>query len=154
MDRVGRAGLLATLWLALPACSSTDSTDSDRSISGKDAGTTDPESSTPDPSGGRDDSASACFAACQNSSFSCQARSGTSTALTTVELALDGLVGCVGTTTAGTETKSLKLDCTARKVCVGDSATQTPTTCVSATFSALSFAYASGGGPETVCTRN
>src|SRR5688572_3136560 len=80
-----------------------------------------------DPSGGRDDTAASCFAACQNSTFTCQAKAGASTTVTEAELTPEP-IGCVGTLKKGEEPAvALKLDCGERKVCVGGAPGSDPT---------------------------
>jgi hypothetical protein len=112
----------------------------------------------PDPTGGRDDLAASCFAACQNTAFSCQAKSTSGTTVTAVDLTPDG-TGCSGTITANgaaSETAlAFKLECASRTVCMGSAPGQPPTSCVQATFSAFTFGYTPGsGGSINLCTRN
>jgi hypothetical protein len=111
------------------------------------------DSGTPDPSGGRDDTTASCFAACQNGLFSCQAKSGTSTTVTTADITPEP-AGCGGTLTKGTEVVALKVDCAERKVCVGSAPGEPASSCVPATFSAFAFAYTPTGGAQNLCTRN
>jgi hypothetical protein len=123
---------------------------------GADAGDPDVVAVTPDDDEGRDNEAASCFAACQNTSFSCQAKAeGQSTAVGTADLMPEG-GGCAGTlTTEGDEAFELELDCSLRTVCVGSAPGEPATVCVSGMFSAFSFAYApSAGGATNICTRN
>ena len=111
----------------------------------------------PDPAGGRDDNAASCYAACQNTSFTCQTKGTATTTITTAELALDDR-GCSGTMSIGsanpTENVALKIDCRSREICKGAAPEQPATTCVAGTYSAFSFAYANAAGGTTLCTRN
>lgn len=152
-------GLLAASSAA--ACSSEDGGGTDRSStgsggSGADAGT-DAAAPQADPNQGRDDLPASCFAACSNADFSCQAKTASGTSVTTAELAPDS-EGCSGTLTtasaSGDTVVAMKVDCLARKVCLGSAAGQPATSCVAATYSATSFAYALSSGALNVCTRN
>jgi hypothetical protein len=112
----------------------------------------------PDPSGGRDDNAASCYAACQNTAFTCQTKGASTTAISTAELAVDER-GCSGTivasgAAAGEEGAALKLDCHDRTICKADAPGQPATACVAGVYSAFSFAYALAGGGTMVCTRN
>jgi hypothetical protein len=111
----------------------------------------------PDFSGGRDDKASSCYAACQNVSFTCQAKGDSSLTFTTADLAAEE-TGCSGTLTAAggpPQAVAMKVDCSTGKICKGEAPGQPATSCASGTFSAFSFAYApSPGGAMNVCTRN
>lgn len=118
----------------------------------KDAGLTE---AGVDPNGGRDSDPASCFATCSNTAFTCQAKSGTATVVTQAELspAEDG-TGCVGSLKDGAGTVALKLDCPQVKVCIGGTPGTTPTDCVAATFSAMTYGYTPNGGVLTVCTRD
>lgn len=111
----------------------------------------------PDPAGGRDDNAASCYAACQNTAFTCQTKGTPTTIITTAEMAVDDR-GCSGTTTVDGsstgESVALKLDCHSREICKGAAPDQPATACVPGTYSAFSFAYANAGGGTTLCTRN
>ena len=132
----------------LVACASEESSGDPRggstssSSSGSSSG-----SATPDPTGGRDDKPASCFAACQNSSFNCEAK-GASTVLK-ADLVLEG-PGCHGLLkNADGSSVELKLDCNGgqiSQVCVNSA-------CGAALFSAFSFSYTPAGGASTVCTR-
>ncbi len=112
-----------------------------------DAGADAASPGTPAPGGGRDGTGISCFAACQNTSISCQNAKSTSAA--SGSLILDGDRGCTGSLTAGEETTAITLDCTKAEVCTG-----TPPACVPATFSAFTFAYTPAGKLEELCTRD
>jgi hypothetical protein len=157
--------LLVVTVMATVACSSGDSSSDRTSVpttgdGGADAAAADAAPTPLDPTGGRDDNASSCFAACQNTGFTCQTKGdSTSAALATVELAPDAS-GCSGVLTTGAATASekvvsIKLDCLQGLLCRGEAAEAPATDCVPATFSAFSFAYApTAGGASSVCTRN
>jgi hypothetical protein len=98
---------------------------------------------------GRDETPASCFAACQNTEFSCQTQSGTNRTPTLAELS-PSATGCVGTSKAGASTQPLELDCTQAKACWGPEGSRT---CATAAFSALSFAFARGAAGTTICTR-
>lgn len=99
---------------------------------------------------GRDETPASCFAACQNTAFSCQTKAGTTRTTTLAELS-PSPTGCVGSSKAGASTQPLELDCTQAKACWGPEGGRT---CVSAAFSALSFAFDRGGAAgTTICTR-
>ncbi len=108
-----------------------------------------------DRNGGRDASAASCFAACQNTSFTCQAKDGAAARTTSrVELTLDA-TGCTGSVTIGTSAAvALRLDCVEAQVCIGGSPGSTPTDCVDATFSAFTYAFTPEDGAFTLCTRD
>jgi hypothetical protein len=125
----------------------------------EDGGGPDADAAMPEaaPNGGRDDNASSCFAACQNSGFTCQAK-GDST-IVTVEMLLDPK-GCTGTLTTGSTTPTessvaITIECAKGEICRGASPGAPADLCVSGLFSAFSFSYVpSAGAPENVCTRN
>lgn len=104
-----------------------------------------------DKAGGRDEAPSSCFAACQNSFFTCQTKVGSKTTITQVDLVLEG-AGCEGTLTEDDGSAvPIELNCTRAEVCIGSSSSAD---CLAATFSALSFAYPSDDDALTICTRN
>jgi hypothetical protein len=127
---------------------------SESTDAGADAEAAAPE---PAPNGGRDQSGSSCYAACQNGSFTCQEKSATSTVVTTASMVLDAK-GCSGTLTTGSAmgpAVALTIDCTTIQICRGAAAGEPATVCVSGTFSAFTFAYEpSAGAPKNVCTRD
>ncbi|MBX3222333.1 MAG: hypothetical protein KF795_17570 [Labilithrix sp.] len=107
-----------------------------------------------DRNGGRDTSAASCFAACQNTAFTCQAKNGSRTTVSEAELTLDA-TGCTGSLKQGTAAAvALRLDCAEAQVCIGGAPGTTPSDCVDATFSAFTYGYTPSGGVLTVCTRN
>lgn len=151
--------------VATPACSSED-TGADRTSvppagDGGTGGDADAASATPDPTGGRDAAASSCYAACQNTGFTCQMNGDPKAeSLFTLSLVPDD-EGCSGTLTTGEATANertveIKLQCRGAKVCIADAPGQPATACVTATFNAFTFAYtsAAAGGAANVCTRN
>lgn len=153
MIRLFDRGCMVTLFcLGLLACSAEPTSEERRSVQGggQDGGSNTADGGAIDPSGGRDDAASSCFAACQNTSFSCKTKDG---AVTIADLAPDPM-GCTGTLKRAAEVIALKLDCVGRKVCAGGPPGQPPTSCVPGTFSAFSFAYTPSGAPPNVCTRD
>jgi hypothetical protein len=149
---------LVPLACSLLACSESSSDDDRRSVSsssgnngGRDAGLTE---AGVDPNDGRDSEPASCFAACQNTAFTCQAKGASSTTITEAELVIGGS-GCTGTLkTSGGTTVALKLDCAERTVCIGGAPGTTPTDCAPGTFSAFSYAYTPKDDVLTVCTRN
>jgi hypothetical protein len=123
----------------------TESTSSDRKSAGSsptdDAGASDAatEAAVADPNDGRDSDPASCYAACQNTSFTCGSL--------VANLAPDS-AGCTGTIgPEGGASSTLKLDCGARNVCI-DSA------CGGGTFSAFTFSYTPAGGAKVICTRD
>ena len=122
--------------------SSEDPSDGGTSSNGGDA----------DPTGGRDDDAASCFAACQNTAFSCQPKGGGT--ISTADLFPDAN-GCTGTLTTDGAASALKVDCLARQICTGADPAGEATACGGATYSAFSFAFTpTGADGELVCTRN
>lgn len=100
---------------------------------GGDAGVADPED-------GRDEDPASCYAACSNTTFTCS-----SNVVATLAPEQTGCTGTVGP--AGGATKTLKLDCGAKKVCIDG-------TCIDGKFSAFTFAYTQAGATEVICTRD
>lgn len=155
------ATLLATLLLAACAAETAEPTTRNTG-STTDAGSAEP----PVPPGaagndGREDSASMCFAACQNVAFSCKGTGGAKQLAFVAQLAFE-MPGCKGTFAEGTSSSpsaasgvTLAVDCSTRNVCLGASAGADPSTCEKGTFSAFSFAFplASASGATVVCTR-
>jgi hypothetical protein len=152
----------AVFVVAATACSKADSAD-DRiapppptADGGADA---DAATELPDPNGGRDTKPASCFAACQNTEFSCATKGGASPIVTNAELLREG-DGCVGTLTAdrgaaNEKVLALKLDCASGDICIATAPGGAPTSCVAGTFSAFSFAYVpTAGGVMNLCTRN
>ena len=81
--------LVSMCALAMFGCSD-DSSNTDRTStplggndSGREGGLTE---AGVDVNGGRDDTAASCFAACENTAFTCQAKSGTTVTVTEAEL--------------------------------------------------------------------
>lgn len=147
----GISALASVLIGCAPEVSTPDDGREGRAKVAQDAGLTE---AGVDRNGGRDTSAASCFAACQNTSFSCQAKVGAATTLSEAELTLDA-TGCTGSVTRGTSPAvALRLDCVEAQVCVGGSPGTTPADCVDATFSAFTYAYTSEDGAFTLCTRN
>jgi len=152
---IGWRNVVASLFvLGLVACSSDDSDSDRRNVRTGDAG--DGGSTTDagvDPTGGRDSEPSSCFAACQNSLFSCQQRADGKIVVSKADLTLDSS-GCSGTLTTGDDAVALKIVCLDAQVCVGGAPGTEPTSCVPGTFSAFSFAYApEEGAAQNICTR-
>jgi len=87
-----------------------------------------------DPNDGREENPSACYAACANTAFTCGDLAAN------VAFEQSGCSGTIGTST-------LKLDCGKEMVCVDG-------TCVTATFSAFSFAYTPAGSAKVICMRD
>jgi hypothetical protein len=151
---------LLALTVAITACTA-ESTPEDRtSAPVADGGGADADAAvTPlDPTGGRDDNAASCYAACQNTRFTCQTKGDSSAALATVDVAVDerGCSGTIGSVSAPADQGlAIKVDCRDKTVCKGDAPGAPATVCVSGTFSAFSFAYTpSGAAAASVCTRN
>lgn len=152
--------ILRPLLLAVPvamtalACASSDDPSPAR-----DGGTTTPErdSGPVDPTGGRDEKPESCFASCQNSSFTCQAKDGTTSTLTTVSLQLDDK-GCGGKfrkSSDGPETAvNIQLSCLDADVCLGSAPGQAASGCVTGAFSATTFSFTPSGGKLTTCVRD
>ena len=147
--------------LVLGACSDDSSTTDRASVptgdgggadGGKDAGLTE---AGVDPTGGRDSEPASCFASCQNTAFTCQAKGPGGTAVSEAQMSGDS-TGCVGSVkdVCGGDPVAMKIDCTNAQVCVGGAPGTTPTDCVPATFSAFNFAYTPTGGVQTICNRN
>ena len=110
---------------------------------------------------GREDTASMCFATCQNVAFSCKGTGSAKQLAFVAQLAFE-MPGCKGSFAEGTSTSSnaasgvtLAVDCSTRKVCLGVSPGEDPSACAQGTFSAFSFAFplASAAGATVVCTR-
>ena len=146
--------------LALAACADDSPSDQRTSVpsgtGGDDGGSADSglTEAGVDPNGGRDSEPASCFAACQNTGFTCQAKASTGTTVFATELLLDA-TGCSGSLKKTDEPAvALKLDCTQAQVCIGGAPGTTPTDCVAATFSAFTYGYTPNGGVLTVCTRN
>lgn len=162
MKRAGRA-LAAALLATCAACAAETAEPAARNTgTSADAGVKE----TPVPPGaagndGREDSASMCFASCQNVAFSCKGTGGAKQLAFIAQLAFE-MPGCKGTFAEGTSADSssasgvaLAVDCSTRKVCLGASPGADPSTCAQGTFSAFSFAFplASASGATVVCTR-
>lgn len=159
---MSRAALLVAVFLLFTGCSSKDASLTRTSVPPNDGGASaDADAATlePDPTGGRDDKAASCYAACQNGAFTCQTKGDPSAVLTTIELTPE-TGGCSGTLTTGSTTPNeqsvaMKLDCTLGDVCQGDAPAQPATTCLKGLFSAFSFSYVpKGATAQRVCTRN
>jgi hypothetical protein len=148
---------LAAAGMAVVACSS-DSTDATRrpreSDSGSDDAGTQRDVGPVDPNNGRDEKSESCFASCQNTAFTCQAKSGTTNTVTRADLQLTQ-VGCEGKLTDDKGSAiEMKIECLKAQVCVGSAPGQSATTCAGGRFSAFSFSYTPGGATMNVCTRD
>jgi len=144
--------LAAAFSLVSAACSDSAEPDGQRvGGSGGDGGATG-DAGPVDPKGGRTDTASACFAACQSSSFLCKAKSDSGTTVSEVTLSLTES-GCRGAFTQDSSEVAIVIDCGERKVCVGGPVGGKPSDCFAGTFSANSFDYTPTGGALNVCTR-
>ncbi|MBS2012771.1 MAG: hypothetical protein JST00_07790 [Deltaproteobacteria bacterium] len=117
--------------------------ETDPAADGASNGSGSPQGSV-DPTGGRDKTMASCFAACQNSNFSCRSKELPRSILT-IELAPTD-TGCAGSVKEGSAERKMAIDCGNGRACTNGS-------CVDATFSAFSFGYEIGGA-TTVCTRN
>lgn len=167
MSRV--LALVGLVALPLVACAAETTENTGRGTSSTaDAGAADP----PVPPGaagndGRVDTDSSCFATCANVLFSCRGSTASGPLTFTAHLAYE-MPGCTGSfqdgpPTSGTDTSdsavALAIDCSTRKVCFGTTAGADATSCVQATFSAFSFAFAPPAGTkaspatQVVCTR-
>lgn len=142
--------------LALFACAEESTGPSRTSVGASDAGS-DADAlapGQPDPKDGRDEDPASCYAACANTAFSCQAGN----VATNADLVPDS-TGCSGTLTTGKGTTdekavALKLDCGAKKICIGAAPGQPANDCVAGSFSAFSFSYTPAGGAQNVCIRD
>lgn len=130
-------------------------------VAATDAGSdADAEAQIPDPQGGRTAEASSCFAACQNTEFTCVAKGAPSTAVAVSVQLETNMAGCAGTLSTGAGTMSeeqvpVVIECLKKTFCRADAPAGAATTCSAATFSAFAFAYTpSGATVETICTRN
>lgn len=148
---------IAASALALLACEAESTTPNRGSVGASDAGA-DADAlapGQPDPKDGRDEDPASCYAACSNTAFSCQAGN----VATNADLIPDS-TGCAGTLTTGKGTAdekavALKLDCGAKKICIGTAPGQPADNCVAGSFSAFSFSYTpAAGGAQNVCIRD
>ncbi len=132
----------STACLALPACAAEPEPAPRGGGGAPVSGVEGAETTQVDTAGGRDDSVTSCFAACQNTAFACRSAGAGTTSAALVPNAK----GCAGTMAVGGAQQRVEVDCTERRVCVGDAP------CGAGMFSAFSFAYGEGDAAG-VCTR-
>ncbi len=147
------ASPLAAMTVTVIACSSEPSDDGGRTPRPSDAGTSEQRDVGPvDPNNGRDDKPESCFAACQNTAFTCLTKGASTTSKADLQLTQ---AGCEGTLTDDGVALAMKIECLRAEVCLGAAAGQAASECVKGTFSAFAFAYTPGsGGAQNVCTRD
>jgi hypothetical protein len=161
---LGAGVLLVAMTAAVVGCSSSDTAPAPAAATtpaATDAGAeAEAAAQLPDPQGGRTAEASSCFAACQNTGFTCAPR-GAASAVEQVSVQLEtNPAGCAGTLSIGTGTASeqqvpVVIECLKKTFCRADAPGGAATTCAAATFSAFAFAYVpSGAAVETICTRD
>jgi hypothetical protein len=160
---LGAGALLVAMTAAVVGCSSSDTGPAPAATTpaATDAGAeAEAEAQLPDPQGGRNAEASSCFAACQNTGFTCAPR-GAASAAEQVSVQLEtNPAGCAGTLAIGAGTASeqqvpVVIECLKKTFCRADAPGGAATTCSATTFSAFAFAFTpSGAAVETICTRD